>query len=66
MAHPLWMLAPWAVFALAAGLKVWRLTRVFRQHMAQTKTNPEPFRQSLERIWQKDQQAASSGWCSLE
>lgn len=62
MAHPLWMLAPWAVFALAAGLKVWRLTRVFRQHMAQTQTNPERFKQSLERIWQKDQQAASSGW----
>ena len=60
MAHPLWMLAPWAVFALAAGLKLWRLTRVFRQRMAQTQTNPERFRQSLERIWQKDPQATSS------
>ena len=62
MAHPLWMLTPWAVFALAAGLKVWRLTRVFRQHMAQAQSNPERFRQSLERIWQKDQRAASSSW----
>ena len=60
MSHPLWMLVPWAVFALAAGLKFWRLTGMFRQHMAKAQTNPERFRQSLERIWQQDQQAASS------
>ena len=60
MSHPLWMLVPWAVFALAAGLKFWRLTGVFRQHMAKAQTNPERFRQSLERIWQQDQQSASS------
>jgi hypothetical protein len=60
MPHPLWMLVPWGVFALAAGLKFWRLTSVFRQHMAKAQTNPERFRQSLERIWQQDQQAASS------
>ena len=29
--HPLWMLAPWAVFALAAGVKFWRITAVFRK-----------------------------------
>jgi hypothetical protein len=54
------MLVPWAVFALAAGLKFWRLTSVFRHHMAKSQTNPERFRQSLERIWHQDQQAASS------
>jgi hypothetical protein len=56
------MLVPWLVFTLAAGLKFWRLTSVFRQHMAKGQTNPERFRQSLERIWQQDQQAASSSY----
>lgn len=58
MSHPLWMLVPWAVFALAAGLKFWRLTSVFRKHLISAPTNTKRFRQSLERIWQKDQQAA--------
>jgi hypothetical protein len=60
------MLVPWAVFALAAGLKFWRLTSVFRHQMAKAQTNPERFRQSLERIWQQDQQAASSSHCRSE
>lgn len=60
MSNPLWMLVPWAVFALAAGLKFWRLTSVFRKQLANAQTNPERFRQSLERSWRKDQEAASS------
>ena len=57
MNNPLWMLVPWAVFAIAAGLKFWKLTAVFRKHLLGVPSKTERFRQSLERIWQKDQQA---------
>ena len=57
MEHPLWMLVPWAVFAIGAGLKFWSLTALFRRHLLGTPTKTERFRRSLERIWQKDQQA---------
>ena len=57
MTHPLWMLAPWAVLALAAGVKFWRLTSAWRQRGARS-TNTDLFRRSLERIWQKDKKAA--------
>jgi hypothetical protein len=33
------MLVPWAVLALAAGVKFWRLTRLFRRQLTGT-TNP--------------------------
>lgn len=54
------MLLPWAVFAVAAALKFWRLTAVFRRsvlrrHLLDAPTSTERFRQSLERIWQQDQ-----------
>jgi hypothetical protein len=46
--NPLWMLMPWAVFALAVGVKFWRITAVFRRrNLAST----EQARQALERIW---------------
>ena len=53
MERPLWMLAPWAVFAVAAGIKFWRLTTVFRKGGFSRATSSERFRQSLERIWTK-------------
>ena len=53
MERPLWMLAPWAVFAVAAGIKFWRLTTVFRKGGHSRATGSERFRQSLERIWTK-------------
>ncbi|WP_231597225.1 hypothetical protein [Synechococcus sp. CBW1004] len=56
--HPLWMLLPWAVFAVAAGVKFWHLTTAFRRHLLDTPTPSQRFRQSLERIWQRDQKAA--------
>jgi len=56
MTNPLWMLVPWAVFALAAGVKFWRLTSAWRHRGMSTATNPDQFRQSLERIWQQDEQ----------
>lgn len=48
--NPLWMLAPWIVFAVAAGLKFWRITARFRSQRARPMGEDE-FRRSLERIW---------------
>ncbi|MCP9776668.1 MULTISPECIES: hypothetical protein [unclassified Cyanobium] len=58
MSNPLWMLVPWAVFAIAAGIKFWRLTSLFRRHLIGAPSSTEQFRSSLERAWAKDQQAA--------
>lgn len=58
MGNPLWMLVPWAVFAVAACIKFWRVTLLFRRHLLDTPSRTERFRQSLERIWQQDQQRA--------
>jgi len=57
MTNPSWILVPWAVFALAAGIKFWRLTSAWRQRGMNSK-DTDQFRRSLERSWQKDQQAA--------
>jgi len=46
--NPLWMLVPWAVFAVAAGVKFWKITTVFRRRNS---ANTHQFRQTLERIW---------------
>jgi hypothetical protein len=51
MTNPLWMLVPWAVFALAAGVKFWRLTSAWRQRGMPSATSTDQFRRSLERIW---------------
>jgi len=53
MEQPLWMLLPWVVFAVAAGIKFWRLTTMFRKGGHNRATGSERFRQSLERIWAK-------------
>ena len=58
MSNPLLMLVPWAVFAIAAGIKFWRLTGLFRRHLIGAPSGTEQFRSSLERAWAKDQQAA--------
>jgi hypothetical protein len=52
--NPLWMLVPWAVFAVAAGVKFWQLTSAWRNRGA----SKEQFRRSLERIWSQDQTSA--------
>ena len=51
----LWILVPWAVFALAAAVKFWRFRRLLQRLRPRS---TEQMRQSLERIWQRDQQAA--------
>jgi len=58
MDDPLLMLVPWAVFAVAAGLKFWRITTLFRKNLLGMPTETERFRQALERIWIKDHSAA--------
>ena len=56
MGNPLWMLLPWAVFAIAAGIKFWRLTALFRKHLLGIPCRSERFRQRLERIWARSAQ----------
>ena len=56
VSNPLWMLVPWAVFALASAIKFWRLTALFRKHLLGIPSKTERMRQTLERIWQEDQQ----------
>ncbi len=58
MDDPLLMLVPWAVFAVAAGLKFWRITTLFRGNLLGMPTETERFRQALERIWIRDHSAA--------
>jgi hypothetical protein len=58
MTNPLWMLVPWAVFALAAGVKFWRLTSAWRQRGTNREVSADHFRKSLERIWAQDQQVS--------
>ena len=57
MSNPLWLLVPWAVFALAAAIRFWRLTSLFRQHRLGIPPRTERFRKGLERMWLKDQRA---------
>ena len=53
MDSPLWMLLPWAVFALAVAFKFWRITSVFRRVLAGGQASTEQARRSLERIWSR-------------
>ena len=58
MVHPLWLLLPWALVALSAGVKFWRLTSAWRQRGIDSsdQTDTDAARQTLERIWEQDQQ----------
>jgi hypothetical protein len=51
MEHPFWMLVPWAVFAFAAGVKFWKITKAFRKGDPGRVSSTDQFRQKLERIW---------------
>ena len=52
MGGPGWILVPWAVFAIAAGLKAWRLWSSVRQKAATRVRSTEECRRLLERSWQ--------------
>jgi hypothetical protein len=59
MANPIWLLLPWALVALSAGVKFWRLTSAWRQwgRTSFDQTATDAARQSLERNWKQDQGA---------
>ena len=56
--HQLLILLPWSVFALAASLKFWQMSRWLRRPRLVQQANTEQIRASLERIWQRQQNAA--------
>ena len=58
MPHPAWMLVPWGMFAVGAAIKFWRLTSPFRRQRTGIPNSTEHSRQTLERIWERDQQTA--------
>ena len=51
----LWILLPWSIFAVAAGVKLWRITSMIRHGPRHQMASTEQARQRLERLWQKDQ-----------
>lgn len=63
MERPLWLLLAWTVFGVAAGIKLWRVALGLRRQFGNNATSAsafeatEPFRQSLERIWAKGEDA---------
>lgn len=57
MAHPPWILVPWAVFLCALVLKFWQLGIVLRRFLRGPIPSTDSFRQTLERIWIQNQQA---------
>jgi hypothetical protein len=57
MEQPIWMLVPWAVFAIAAGIKFWRFGAVVRRQLVTRPATIDQARKSLERIWNRDQRA---------
>ena len=55
--NPIWILVPWAVFAVALALKVLKFGKALKRHLiATTPTSTDQFRQSLERIWEQEAQ----------
>ena len=56
--HQLLILLPWSVFALAAGLKFWQVSGWLRRPRLVQQDKTEQIRASLERIWQRQQNAA--------
>jgi hypothetical protein len=58
MTHPQWILVPWAVFAVALALKFWQFGGALKRHLTFRPTSTVQFRQSLERIWEREQKGA--------
>jgi len=57
MNHPELLLVPWAVFAVALALKVLKFGKALKRHLNTPTLSSDQFRQSLERIWAKEQGA---------
>jgi uncharacterized membrane protein len=58
MNHPELILVPWAVFAVAIALKVLKFGKALKRHLIAPTPSTVQFRQSLERIWEKEQKGA--------
>jgi hypothetical protein len=54
--NPIWILVPWAVFAVALALKVLKFGKALKRHLIAPTPSTDQFRQSLERIWEKEAQ----------
>ena len=55
MAHPIQLLLPWLVFAVAVGLKTWKVSRLIKRQVRSSPWGMERFRADLERNWQRSQ-----------
>ena len=53
--HPLLILLPWAVFAVALALKVLKFGSALKRHVVTPPPSTDQFRQTLERIWAQEQ-----------
>ena len=53
--NPLWILVPWAVFAVALAFKVLKFGKALKRHLTAQTPSIDQFRQSLERIWVQEQ-----------
>ena len=53
MAHPIGLLLPWLVFAIAVGLKSWKVSRMINRQVRSSPWGMERFRASLERNLQR-------------
>jgi len=53
--NPIWILVPWAVFAVALALKFLKFGKALKRHLIAPTSSSEQFRQTLERIWAQEQ-----------
>lgn len=57
ISHPIWILVPWAVFAVALALKVLKFGKALKRHLNAPPPKTDQFRQVLERLWAQEQEA---------
>jgi len=55
MAHPIGLLLPWLVFAIAVGFKAWNTYRMINRQVRNSPWGIERFRAALERNWQRSE-----------
>ena len=69
MDQPIWLLVPWLVFAIAAVLKAWKISRLINNRLINnqllsqrrdTTGGIERFRAELEVGWRRGQQSAQN------
>ena len=55
MAYPIGLQLPWLVFAIAVGIKTWKVCRLINRQVRSSPWGMERFRASLERNWQRSE-----------